>query len=108
MEQSRAAPAKQLRMVQFVTRMEQKEPPQQRIRRHLGGAHQIAPPSASVSAKRSSLRARRVVSSQIHLWTGRSRVRIISMRKSSTFRLHPFNGPAEAQSGLHTSRVHRV
>src|SRR4030088_734097 len=43
MEQSRAATAKQLRMALLVARMEQKESPQQRIGRHFGGAHQMAP-----------------------------------------------------------------
>src|SRR6266436_4061788 len=43
MEQSGAATAKQLRVALLVARMEQKEPPQQGIGCHFGGAHQMAP-----------------------------------------------------------------
>jgi hypothetical protein len=43
MEQNCAALSKQLRMVLLIARMEQKKPPQQRIGRHFGSAHQIAP-----------------------------------------------------------------
>jgi hypothetical protein len=43
MQQSRATTAKQLRMTLLVACVEQIESPQQRIGRHFGGAHQMAP-----------------------------------------------------------------